>query len=174
MNQPGSLAKGMVERILEIADRTYRDVDGTHQPYLTSKEAENLSIPKGSLNPEERLEIESHVTNTYRFLRRIPWIHGLRGIAGIAYAHHERLDGSGYPRGLREEDIPLPSKMMAICDIYDSLTASDRPYKRAVAPEVALEVLQGEANAGRLDPELVRIFCESKIWALSLALRPQR
>jgi len=173
-NQPGSLAKGMVEQILEIADGTYQDVDGTHQPYLTSKEVGNLSIPKGSLNPEERLEIESHVTNTYRFLRRIPWIQGLRGIPGIAYAHHERVDGSGYPRGLQDDDIPLPSKMMAICDIYDSLTASDRPYKRAVAPELALDVLQSEANAGRLDPELVRIFCESKIWALSLSLRPQR
>jgi HD-GYP domain-containing protein (c-di-GMP phosphodiesterase class II) len=171
-NKPTVLAKGGFERILEIATKTYTDLDGSRQPYLFTREAENLSIAKGSLNVQERLEIESHVTHTFRFLRQIPWTKELRRVPTIAYAHHEKLDGTGYPNSLHIEDIPFQAKMMAICDIYDALTASDRPYKKAMPAERALEILGYEVKDKHLDVELVKIFIDSKTWQLSLSHRP--
>jgi HD-GYP domain-containing protein (c-di-GMP phosphodiesterase class II) len=170
-NKPTVLAKGGFERILDIAAKTYADFDGSRQPYLFTKETENLSIAKGSLNVQERLEIESHVTHTFRFLRQIPWTKDLRHVPTIAYAHHEKLDGTGYPNSLRVEDIPFQAKMMAICDIYDALTASDRPYKKALPAEKAIEILGYEVKDKHLDADLVRIFTESKTWQLSLGQR---
>jgi response regulator RpfG family c-di-GMP phosphodiesterase len=171
-NKPTVLAKGGFERILEIAANKYPDVDGSYQPYLFTKEAENLSIAKGSLNVQERLEIESHVTHSFRFLRQIPWTKELRRVPTIAYAHHEKLDGTGYPNNLRVNDIPFQAKMMAICDIYDALTASDRPYKRALPAEKALDILGFEVKDNHLDAELVRIFIESKTWAQVMGMHP--
>lgn len=173
-NRPTVLPQGGFERIQEIAQRTFVDGDGSRVPYLTTKEAENLSIGKGSLNFQERLEIESHVTHSFRFLRQIPWTKDLRRIPTIAYAHHEKLNGTGYPNALRSEDIPFQAKMMAICDVYDALTAADRPYKRALPPERALTILGMEVKDGNLDPELVRIFTEARVWALTLGMRPGR
>jgi HD-GYP domain-containing protein (c-di-GMP phosphodiesterase class II) len=103
-----------------------------------------------------------HVSSTFDFLSRIPWTRELRGIPAIAHAHHEKLDGSGYPRGLTGPDIPLQARMMTVADIYDALTAADRPYKRAVAFERALDVLGAEAREGRLDAEVLQLFVESK------------
>jgi len=171
-NNPTVMPQGGFERILEIAGITFVDVDGVRVPYLTTKEAENLTIGKGSLNVEERLEIESHVTHSFRFLRQIPWTKDLRRVPTIAYAHHEKLNGSGYPNGLRSEDIPFQAKIMTVCDIYDALTASDRPYKRALPADRALDILGIEVKDGNLDPELVQIFTESKVWSLTLGMRP--
>ena len=171
-NKPTVLPQGGFERIQEIAANTFADVDGTKVPFLTTKEAENLSIGKGSLNLQERLEIESHVTHSFRFLRQIPWTKDLRRIPAIAYAHHEKLNGRGYPNALGGEDIPFQAKMMAICDVYDALTAADRAYKRALTPEGALEILEKGVKEGNLDDELVRIFAESKVWSLTVGMRP--
>lgn len=170
-NRPSVLPSDGFGRIQEIASRTYTDVDGSLKPYLFAQEAENLSIAKGSLNKAERLEIESHVTHTFRFLGRIPWTKDLRHVPTIAYSHHEKLNGKGYPNGLRGEDVPVQGRMMAICDIYDALTASDRPYKAALAPERALQILEMEAKEGHLDPDLVAIFVDSKVWTRTLSLR---
>ena len=172
-NKPTVLPSGGFERILDIAAKMYEDDEGGRQPFLTEKEAENLSIAKGSLNVQERLEIESHVTHTFRFLRQIPWTKDLRRVPAIAYAHHEKLTGKGYPNSLNGEDIPFQSKMMAICDIYDALTAADRPYKRALPPEKAIEILNYEVKDGNVDRELVRIFTESQVWALVKDLKPR-
>ena len=171
-NKPTVLPQGGFERIQEIAANIFVDMDGTKVPFLSTKDAENLCIGKGSLNLQERLEIESHVTHSYRFLRQIPWTKDLRRIPTIAYAHHEKLNGRGYPNALRGDDIPLQAKMMAICDVYDALTAADRPYKRALSPEQALDVLGMEVKDGTLDGELVRIFAEGKVWALTVGMRP--
>ncbi len=164
-NEPRILAEGGYDKLLEISGLTYRE-NGLARPYLDKDEVHLLSITKGSLSPEERNEIESHVTHTYNFLSRIPWASHLKSVPQIAYAHHEKLDGSGYPRNLNSDNIPFPSKMMTIADIYDALTASDRPYKRAVPPERALEILQYERNDGKIDPELFRIFVESKVFEI--------
>jgi 3',5'-cyclic-nucleotide phosphodiesterase len=133
-------------------------------PLLLDHEFQLLSIRKGSLSLEERTQIESHVSHTYRFLSSIPWTADLARIPEIAHAHHEKLDGTGYPRGLRADRIPVPARIMTVCDIYDALTASDRPYKRAVPREKALRILEDEGRAGLLDPWLVTVFVSEKIW----------
>ena len=96
---------------------------------------------------EERKEIESHVTHSYDFLKKIPWTKAMSCIPDIAYAHHEKLNGRGYPRGLHEDEIMIESKMMAIADIFDALTASDRPYKKAAPLDKALQILGMEKDA---------------------------
>jgi HD-GYP domain-containing protein (c-di-GMP phosphodiesterase class II) len=116
----------------------------------------------------ERLEIESHVRHTYQFLKMIPWTRDFRGLTEIAYCHHEKLDGSGYPRGLTNHEIPLQSKIMTIADIFDALTAADRWYKEAVPVEKALEILAQEVKEGKIDPVLFDIFKERKIYTASV------
>jgi HD-GYP domain-containing protein (c-di-GMP phosphodiesterase class II) len=130
---------------------------------LSAHEIQVLSIPRGSLSATERREIESHVTHTFKFLSQIPWTRMLKRVPEIAYAHHEKLDGKGYPRAVPGDQIPVQSKMMAISDIYDALTASDRPYKKAVPHELALDILKKESESGQLDRDLFRIFVEADV-----------
>ena len=163
-NEPTVLSEGTFDRIVEIAQQRYLDPRGASRPYLTATEVEALKITRGSLTQAERVEIESHVLHTYNFLATIPWGRKLRKIPLIASAHHEKLDGTGYPRGLHAIDIPVESRMMAIADIFDALTASDRPYKKAVPTERALLILEDEATRGKCDIELLRIFVEAKLW----------
>ena len=134
------------------------DIDGNAMPIFTSLEKTNLSILRGSLNDEERREIESHVTHTYNFVSRIPWPPEYKEIPQIALGHHEKLDGSGYPRGEKAENISLQSRIMAIADVYDALTATDRPYKKALSHEKAVSILQKEADGGKIDADLFRLF----------------
>ena len=124
-----------------------------------------------SSSATERLEIESHVTHTFNFLQKIPWTRDLSAVADIAYAHHEKLNGRGYPRKLTAADIPIQSRMMTVSDIYDALTASDRPYKRAVPTERALDILRMETSDGLLDPALVDTFIEAKVYERAGVLR---
>jgi HD-GYP domain-containing protein (c-di-GMP phosphodiesterase class II) len=163
-NEPTVLPEGSFDDLMRWADTFYRDLDGRQQPYLTDDEVRFLSIRKGSLDESERLEIESHVTHTYMFLRQIPWTRELQSIPGIAYGHHEKLDGSGYPRQVRDRDIPIQTRMMTIADIFDALTASDRPYKRAVPVSRALDILAEETHGGMLDDELFRLFVDAKVF----------
>jgi response regulator RpfG family c-di-GMP phosphodiesterase len=162
-NIPTVLEKGGFERLNEIAARTYSSFDGP-KPYLTAPELVSLSIPKGSLTNEDRLEIESHVTHTYRFLATIPWTSKLRRIPEIAYGHHEKLDGKGYPRQIAAPELPIQTRMMTISDIYDALTASDRPYKKAVPASKALDILGFEAKEGKLDSALLHLFIDAKVY----------
>lgn len=140
------------------------------QNFVSSRELVKLSLSKGSLSEEERNEINSHVSHTYSFLRQIHWTEDLRDVADIAHAHHEKCDGTGYPRGLTYEHIPVQARMMAITDIYDALTSMDRPYKKAVPAERALDILTGEARAGKLDMELIKIFIEAGIFQSTLGM----
>ena len=165
-NEPTVLEQGGFERLQEIAGRRFVDVDGEEKPYLTEAERGALEILKGSLTPGERQEIESHVVHTYNFLRQIPWGRTYKDIPEIAGAHHEKLDGSGYPFGLSAGEIPAPTKMMTISDIYDALTARDRPYKRAVPEERALEILELEVKDGHLDADLFRLFLDGGVYKL--------
>ncbi len=141
---------------------------------LTPEEIVKLSMPKGSLTDTERKEIESHVTHTYHFLRQIAWTEDLGGVPDIAYSHHEKMDGSGYPRGLLSDYIPLQSKLMTIADIYDALTSMDRPYKPAISPERALEILHMEGRAGKLDLDLIKIFRDAEVWRVALGMKGQQ
>jgi HD-GYP domain-containing protein (c-di-GMP phosphodiesterase class II) len=163
-NEPTVLPGGRFEALLQLARRTYEDPAGRPHPYLTEEEMRYLTIPKGSLDETERLEIESHVTHTYRFLQQIPWTRELQDIPMIAYGHHEKLDGKGYPRRVTGDAIPIQTRMMTISDIYDALSAADRPYKVAVAPARALDIMADEVRAGQLDQELFRLFVEGKVF----------
>lgn len=162
-----------LERLSALTERYYTDPGGERKPYLTPFEFRNLHVLKGSLNEEERREIESHVTHSYNFLSRIPWSRSFPRIAEMVYAHHEKLDGSGYPRELTAEDIPLQAKMMTVADIFDALTAWDRPYKKSVSVEKALFILEMEAREGKLEPHLVQIFRDAKVYTAVEGLRPR-
>ena len=163
-NEPTLLEQPVLSRLREVAGWEYADADGRRRPYLEPGELEALEVGRGSLTPSERREIESHVTHTVAFLETIPWGRSLRRVPGIAGAHHESLDGRGYPAGLTGKAISVESRMLTIADIYDALTASDRPYKPAVPRDRALDIIASEVKAGRCDPLLFQVFVEAQIW----------
>jgi len=170
-NEPSLLAAGNFQRIEELGRRAYARLSGEMSTLLSASEVKSLSVMRGSLTAEEFDEIRSHVSHTYRFLSQIPWGKTFSRVAIIAGSHHERLNGTGYPGRLQAEEIPLQSKMMSISDIFDALTASDRPYKRAVPVEKALDILGFEVKDNHVDGELVRIFTEAKVWESVMAVR---
>jgi HD-GYP domain-containing protein (c-di-GMP phosphodiesterase class II) len=161
-NEPTVLDAPTATELLAIARCTYERPDGTVAPYLTPEELHYLQLPKGTLDDRERAEVESHVTATRRFLSNVPWTDDLKDMVTYAYGHHELLNGKGYPERLRGDQIPLQTRLIAVADVFDALTASDRTYKPAVSPETALEMLRAEAAAGRLDAELVKVMDESE------------
>jgi HD-GYP domain-containing protein (c-di-GMP phosphodiesterase class II) len=163
-NEPAPLDTATTQYLRAAGIRTYAGPLGGPVGYLSSAELSRLLIPSGTLNEGEREEINSHVSHTWRFLSAIPWTPDLRQVPVIAYAHHEKMDGTGYPRRLSGEEIPIPARIMAICDIYDALAASDRPYKKAMPPERALGILEAEAKAGKLDADLFRVFIDARIY----------
>jgi HD-GYP domain-containing protein (c-di-GMP phosphodiesterase class II) len=163
-NEPTVLPEGSFEELLKLAERPYHDIDGQAQHFLSDDEVRFLTIRKGSLDEAERLEIESHVTHTYRFLLQIPWTKELSQIPTIAYGHHEKLNGAGYPRHASAGEIPVQTRMMTISDIFDALTAADRPYKRAVPLQRALDIMTDEVKGGMLDAELFRLFVDGKVF----------
>jgi response regulator RpfG family c-di-GMP phosphodiesterase len=166
-NEPTVLPGGEFERLFEIAQQTYLDPRGVKRLVLTPEEVRYLSIPKGSLSPEERAQIEAHVVHSFNFLLQIPWTKQIREIPRIVRAHHEKLNGTGYPYKLRSPEIPVQAKIMTICDIFDALSASDRPYKKAVVADRALNILEMSVKDKELDPELYRLFLEAKIFNLA-------
>lgn len=163
-NQPSVLPEGCFDRLREIARHEYMDFDGTRRKLLTEEEIRLLSIRKGSLDDCERKQIESHVLHTFQFLSQIPWTKEIRRIPQIALGHHEKLNGSGYPYSLAAPEIPVQTRIMTISDIFDALAASDRPYKKAVSMERALEILQYSVDDGELDAELFRLFLEARVF----------
>jgi len=163
-NQPAIVEQTIEKELKQMMDYPM-DQDYPFNHYLISdSDFLSLSISKGSLTEKERREIQSHVTYTQRFLEKIPWTDELADIPRIAAAHHEKLDGSGYPYGLVDAEIPVASKIMAITDIFDALTAHDRPYKRAVSADMALDILADEAKKGKIDQNLLNTFVESNIY----------
>jgi len=131
---------------------------------LTDEEYAALGVTRGCLTPDERRQIEAHAADSYSFLILIPWTRDLAGVPAIAHGHHEKLDGSGYPMGLHEPQISLQTRILTICDIYDALTASDRPYKKSVPAEQALDLIALECRAGHLDQRLFDVFVQSRAW----------
>jgi len=157
-NEPHILAEEPLSQLRELSEYSYQDINGEIKPLVTPEEISQLMIPRGNLTPNERLAIESHVSHTYQFLKRIPWTKDLKDVPHIAYGHHEKLDGSGYPRGLKNIEIPVQAQIMAIGDIYDALTAGDRPYKRGLPTEVALKIMRQEAMQNKISEELLELF----------------
>jgi hypothetical protein len=166
-NEPTLLPENTSEKLSEIAGWNFEGPEAPGEALLSPEELRLLSIPRGSLDPDERLQIESHVIHSFRFLSQIPWTKELKSIPEIARGHHEKLDGSGYPYHMKDEEIPFQSKIMTIADIFDALTARDRPYKRAVPVERALDIIGQEVKSQLIDPELFRIFRDAEIFKLT-------
>ena len=153
------------ERVRRIA-KTYRwrDKFGEEQDFLTDDELRNLTISSGTLTPEERKIINHHIEVTIRMLEALPWPSHLRNVPEYAGGHHERMDGKGYPRGLTGDQMSVQARLMAIADIFEALTAKDRPYKKGKTLAESLKILRQFRDNGHIDPHLYDVFMEKKIY----------
>ncbi|BBI60834.1 phosphohydrolase [Vreelandella sulfidaeris] len=153
-----------VERLQAIAQDTWEDIDGHRQPLLTEDELENLCIRHGTLNQEERKIIEGHVIATLDMLAELPFPKHLQRVPEYAGGHHERMDGSGYPNGLTREQLSLPARMLGIADVFEALTAPDRPYKTPMKLSQALNIMGRMVEERHLDPVLFAVFIEEGVY----------
>ncbi len=162
-NSPGEfLEDDSIDRIGHIGTQTYF-LDGAEQPYLTANEVENLCIRKGSLTAAERDKIQDHATMTLKMLKQLPFPKKLSQVAEYASGHHEKIDGTGYPRGLSGDALSLQSRIMAVADIFEALTAKDRPYKEPMQLSQAIKILGFMEKDQHLDPEVLDIFLRNKL-----------
>lgn len=169
LNEPTVTEEGAEEALSRIVSdlnsMECADTGGEKLEVITDSDMKNLVIRRGSLNVDERKEIESHVVHTYNFVSRIPWPPEYRNIPEIAVRHHEKLDGTGYPDRISGEDgISIQARMMAVADIYDALASGDRQYKKSVPLEKILKILAEEAEKNKLDKNLVELFISRKIY----------
>jgi HD-GYP domain-containing protein (c-di-GMP phosphodiesterase class II) len=164
-NSPGeSMEDEALEQLHAIARKRYVEGDGIPGP-VTDEELQNLSIYRGSLTDEERQKINDHAAMSIRMLEQIPFTRKLGQVPGIAGAHHEKLDGSGYPRGLSGEQITLQARILALVDIFESISADDRPYRaRPIPRDVVLRILQEEVDAGYLDGAVFELFLRQRLY----------
>jgi HD-GYP domain-containing protein (c-di-GMP phosphodiesterase class II) len=164
-NEPNVVGNAGDESLLRAIGKQYRDIDG-ERPLLDAHEFEFLTIPRGSLSDEERNRMQEHVTQSFIFLREIPWSETpWKSVAELAYGHHEHLDGTGYPRKLAGDQIAPQVRMMTISDVFDALTASDRPYKKGMSAERALDILQKEfVDRGKVDALLLDLFINKRLY----------
>ncbi len=153
-----------VARVRAIAQRRCRGANGQPRALLTDDEVVNLTIRYGTLNAAERETINRHVSTTIRMLESLPWPRQLKRVPEYAGAHHERVDGGGYPRGLKRDQMSLPARMIAIADVFEALTAGDRPYKRAKPVSEALAILGQMKLSGHVDPDLFDVFVRERVW----------
>jgi HD-GYP domain-containing protein (c-di-GMP phosphodiesterase class II) len=165
-NIPRGLTEEEVRKLQELRAERFIDADGLEKPLLTDPEYENLAVRKGNLTDLERRQIEQHALDTWEILKRIPWPRDFRSVPNIAGCHHEKVDGSGYPWKLRGEEIPLCGQILALVDIYEALTARDRPYKPALPVEKAIAIVQQEVDRGALNAAIWKLFLDRKIYAL--------
>ncbi len=164
INTGNFLTESELKQLKEIHQKKYLDLEGQKRNYLTDFEFENLSVRKGNLTKYEIEEIQSHVIHTENIVNNIPFTRHLKKVPVFAAGHHEMLDGSGYAKHIKAEDIPLQTRIMTVADIYEALIAKDRPYKKSIDQTKSLDILKEEANNGRLDKELVRIFIDKRVY----------
>ena len=153
-----------IARVRAIAERRIGGPQGESRPLLTDEEVTNLTIRSGTLNEAERAIINRHVSTTIRMLESLPWPRQLAHVPEYAGGHHERVDGTGYPRGLSREQMSLPARMIAIADVFEALTAGDRPYKRARTIAESLAILGQMKVSGHVDPDLFDLFVRERVW----------
>jgi HD-GYP domain-containing protein (c-di-GMP phosphodiesterase class II) len=164
INKATRLSSEEIRRIEEIQTKSFRNARGEVRAYLSEEEVHHLSLPSGNLTGKEFQEVRGHVLQTLNIINKIPFTNDLERIPVIAAAHHEKLDGSGYPLGLTASDITIQARILGIADVYDALTASDRPYRGAMPVQEALQHLIKEAEAGKLDRDLVDLFVSKKLY----------
>jgi len=151
-------------RVRDIAQRQWRGADGAEVPFLTPDELENLTIRAGTLTQKERDIINHHIVATIRMLEQLPWPRHLKNVPEYAGGHHERMDGKGYPKGLTREQMPLQARMMGIADIFEALTARDRPYKPGMKLSQAMAIMANFKKNGHIDPDLFDIFVSQGVY----------
>lgn len=163
-------------RVKRIAARKWRDHLGMEQPMLTEEEVKFLCIERGTLSFEERQKINDHMKVTIQMLESLPFPKNLKRVPEYAGGHHEKMDGTGFPRGLKREEMSWPARMMAIADIFEALTASDRPYKPPMKISQALGILHNMKRQSHIDPDLFELFVRSRVWEkyARIYLRPEQ
>jgi HD-GYP domain-containing protein (c-di-GMP phosphodiesterase class II) len=166
INIPRGLSPEDKKTLADIAAEKFTDVDGVERPLLTARELENLGIERGNLTGGERKQIEQHIVDTWEILKRIPWPRDFRAVANVAACHHEKINGTGYPWKLKGDEVPMGGQILAIVDIFEALTAKDRPYKPAIPIDKAISILQDEVNRGALNPKLWQLFLDRQLYNL--------
>ena len=152
------------DRVRQIAQRTWIDSHGMQHHLLSAEETENLTIKGGTLTADERKIINNHIAVTIRMLEALPWPKHLKNVPEYAGGHHERMDGKGYPRGLRGDQMSVQARIMAIADIFEALSAKDRPYKTGKTLTESLDILGKFSLNGHIDPDLFQVFVKEKVY----------
>jgi HD-GYP domain-containing protein (c-di-GMP phosphodiesterase class II) len=158
------MSESDVARVKRIGAYRWKDVSGRDAPFLTEEEVENLTIRSGTLTAEERKIINHHIVATIKMLEALPWPKHLTNVPEYAGGHHERMDGKGYPKGLTREQMSVQARCMGIADIFEALTAKDRPYKQGKTLSESLEILGKFKQNGHIDPDLFDIFVRQKVY----------
>ena len=170
------MAEEKLERVRAIATRTWVDPEGRERPLLTENEVYNLSIQRGTLTTEERQVINDHVVHTINMLEKLPFPDYLQHVPEYAGGHHEKMDGTGYPQGLTGDELSVQARVMAIADIFEALTAADRPYKTPKTVSEALKIMSFMRNDNHIDADLFDVFLRSGVWRdyAETYLRPEQ
>lgn len=151
-------------RVKDIAGYQWLDHNGQQQSVLSENEVYNLNIQKGTLTAEEREEINYHIVSTINMLKALPFPKDLQNVPEYAGGHHERMDGKGYPNGLTKEQMSVQARILGIADVFEALTAVDRPYKKGMPLSLALKILGNMAEEGHIDPDLLEVFVKEKVY----------
>jgi len=151
-------------RVRAIAQQRWIGTDGTDQPLLSPEEVENLCITRGTLLPRERDIINHHIVATIRMLESLPFPRHLKRVPEFAGGHHERMDGKGYPKGLTRAQMSVQARVMGIADVFEALTAGDRPYKKAMTLSQALNILGKMRLDGHIDPDVFEVFIRQRVY----------
>jgi HD-GYP domain-containing protein (c-di-GMP phosphodiesterase class II) len=158
------MTDGDIDRVTELAQLTWLDQSGNRQPLITKDELSNLCIRKGTLNDEEREVINNHIVATIKMLESLPFPKNLQKVPEYAGGHHEKMDGTGYPKGLRRDEMSIQARIMAVADIFEALTASDRPYKSAKKLSECLKIMGFMKKENHIDPDIFDIFIKHKVY----------
>jgi len=153
-----------IERIRELAKLEWTDASGTARPLISDDEAMNLCIKRGTLNDKEREVINNHIVATIKMLESLPFPKSLQNVPEYAGGHHEKMDGTGYPRGLRREEMSVQARIMAVADIFEALTASDRPYKQGKKLSECLRIMGFMKKDNHIDPDIFEIFIRERVY----------
>jgi len=164
VNKANWISDEQRDRVNAVAKKTFTASDGTPRRYLQPDEVRHLTVGRGNLTVEEYNEVQTHVEQTLRIVEKIPFTSELRNVPLYAASHHEKLTGQGYPRGLKGDDIPVQARILAAADIFEALTAKDRPYKAPIPLEKALDILREEADAGHLDKRIVDLIIRRNLY----------
>jgi HD-GYP domain-containing protein (c-di-GMP phosphodiesterase class II) len=153
-----------IKRVQQLAQLEWTDMNGDRRSLLSEDEIKNLSIQRGTLNSEEREIINNHIVATIKMLESLPFPKNLQNVPEYAGGHHEKMDGSGYPRGLRRDEMSVQARIMAVADIFEALTASDRPYKQGKKLSECLKIMGLMKKDQHIDPDIFDIFIQDRVY----------